>query len=118
VSGVVERFPSLFRLTGRARPRKLGRTAVGFAMSVGSLASIVGFAALSFLGATLPAAAQAESATGQSGTSLTLPQTTRSRIEIYLRPLLYRRCTDWYELQHRPSGTVLYPHMRCWWVRG
>jgi hypothetical protein len=34
------------------------------------------------------------------------------------RPLLYRRCVDWYELQHRPSGTVLYPQMRCWWVRG
>jgi hypothetical protein len=32
--------------------------------------------------------------------------------------LLYRRCVDWYELQYRPSGTVLYPQMRCWWVRG
>jgi hypothetical protein len=42
----------------------------------------------------------------------------RRRIEIYPRPLLYRRCTDWYELQHRPSGTVLYPQMHCWWVRG
>jgi len=40
------------------------------------------------------------------------------RIEIYPRPPLYRRCTDWYELQYRPSGTVLYPQMRCWWVRG
>jgi hypothetical protein len=30
----------------------------------------------------------------------------------------YRRCPDWYELQPRPRGTVLYPHMRCWWVRG
>jgi hypothetical protein len=42
----------------------------------------------------------------------------RRRIEINPRPLLYRRCVDWYELQHRPSGTVLYPQMRCWWVRG
>jgi hypothetical protein len=42
----------------------------------------------------------------------------RHRIEINPRPLLYRRCVDWYELQHRPSGTVLYPQMRCWWVRG
>jgi hypothetical protein len=46
------------------------------------------------------------------------PIRTRSRIEIHPRPLLYRRCTDWYELQYRPSGTVLYPQMRCWWVRG
>ncbi len=42
----------------------------------------------------------------------------RRRIEINPRPLLYRRCIDWYELQNRPSGTVLYPQMRCWWVRG
>jgi hypothetical protein len=46
------------------------------------------------------------------------PTRTRARIEIHPRPLLYRRCTDWYELQYRPSGTVLYPQMRCWWVRG
>jgi hypothetical protein len=87
-------------------------------MSARSYAAIAGFAVLSFLNATLPAAAQAESPTGQGGTSLTLPHTARPRIEIYPRRLLYRRCTDWYELQHRPSGTVLYPQMRCWWVRG
>ena len=46
------------------------------------------------------------------------PRHVRHRIEIYPRPLLYRRCVDWYELQHRLSGTVLYPQMRCWWVRG
>jgi hypothetical protein len=53
--------------------------------------------------------------------NLTTPPTplhARRRIEINPRPLLYRRCVDWYELQHRPSGTVLYPQMRCWWVRG
>ena len=43
---------------------------------------------------------------------------TGRRIEIYPGRLLYRRCVDWYELQHRPSGTVLFPQMRCWWVRG
>jgi hypothetical protein len=42
----------------------------------------------------------------------------RRRIEIYPGRLLYRRCVDWYELQHRPSGTVLFPQMHCWWVRG
>jgi hypothetical protein len=52
--------------------------------------------------------------------SLTTPPAPRAsrRIVINPRPLLYRRCVDWYELQHRPSGTVLYPQMRCWWVRG
>jgi hypothetical protein len=42
----------------------------------------------------------------------------RPRIEITPRPLLYRRCVDWLELQYRPSGTVLFPRYRCWWVRG
>jgi hypothetical protein len=28
-----------------------------------------------------------------------------------------RSCTDWYQLEHRPSGTVLTPQMRCRWVR-
>ena len=46
------------------------------------------------------------------------PSHSRPRILINPRPLLYRRCVDWYELQYRPSGTVLYPQMRCWWVRG
>jgi len=46
------------------------------------------------------------------------PHAVRRRIEINPRPLLYRRCVDWYELQNRPSGTVLYPQMHCWWVRG
>jgi hypothetical protein len=52
--------------------------------------------------------------------SLTTPPAPPNgrRIVIHPRPLLYRRCVDWYELQHRPSGTVLYPQMRCWWVRG
>jgi hypothetical protein len=52
--------------------------------------------------------------------SLATPPTPRAsrRIVINPRPLLHRRCVDWYELQHRPSGTVLYPQMRCWWVRG
>jgi hypothetical protein len=30
----------------------------------------------------------------------------------------YRQCQDWYETEHRPSGTVIVPKMRCWWVRG
>jgi hypothetical protein len=46
------------------------------------------------------------------------PRYVRRPIEIHPGRLLYRRCVDWYELQNRPSGTVLYPQMRCWWVRG
>jgi hypothetical protein len=46
------------------------------------------------------------------------PRQVRPRVEVGPPPIIYRRCTDWYELQHRPSGTVLYPQMHCWWVRG
>jgi len=42
----------------------------------------------------------------------------RPYIEVHPQRLLYRRCVDWLELQHRPSGTVLFPQYRCWWVRG
>jgi hypothetical protein len=54
----------------------------------------------------------------QSSKPTSPPRTVHRRITVNPRPLLYRRCTDWYELQYRPSGTVLYPQMRCWWVRG
>jgi hypothetical protein len=46
------------------------------------------------------------------------PHHARGRIIIHPGRLLYRRCVDWYELQDRPSGRVLYPRMRCGWVRG
>jgi hypothetical protein len=46
------------------------------------------------------------------------PRYTRPYIEIRPQRLIYRRCVDWLELQHRPSGTVLYPQYNCWWVRG
>lgn len=47
-----------------------------------------------------------------------VPPHARPYIEIRPQRLMYRRCTDWLELQHRPSGTVLFPRYRCWWVTG
>ena len=44
--------------------------------------------------------------------------TTKSFYRVAEPEAHYRRCPDWYELQPRPRGTVLNPHMRCWWVRG
>jgi hypothetical protein len=70
-----------------------------------------------FGSAASPAHAQQTSPIAEPSLT-TPPAPARRRIEINPRPLLYRRCVDWYELQHRPSGTVLYPQMRCWWVRG
>jgi len=79
--------------------------------------TITCLAALLFFSAAPPAHAQQTSPIAEPSLT-TPPAPARRRIEINPRPLLYRRCVDWYELQHRPSGTVLYPQMRCWWVRG
>jgi hypothetical protein len=68
----------------------------------------------------MPPATAQTTASPIAGPSEATPPPARHarRIVINPRPLLYRRCTDWYELQNRPSGQVLYPQKRCWWVRG
>ncbi len=35
----------------------------------------------------------------------------------YPGPGYARQCTSWLEPEARPSGTVIVPRMRCWWVR-
>lgn len=32
-------------------------------------------------------------------------------------PGAVRQCTSWLAPEHRPSGTVIVPHTRCWWQR-
>lgn len=87
-------------------------------MSLKLFIAIAGLATLTSLVAPPGALAQPSPFAQPSEPSLPGPASARTRIEVNPRPLLYRRCTDWYELQHRPSGTVLFPQMRCWWVRG
>jgi len=87
-------------------------------MSVKSLIVIAALAGLPVLAAPPGAAAQSGPVAQAGEPPLPAPSRAQRRIEIYPQPLLYRRCVDWYELQHRPSGTVLFPEMRCWWVRG
>jgi hypothetical protein len=36
----------------------------------------------------------------------------------YPGPYGVRHCVDWYTTEHRPSGTVITPQMRCTWTRG
>ena len=36
----------------------------------------------------------------------------------YPGPNAKRECVVRYVQEHRPSGTVIVPRMRCWWVRG
>jgi hypothetical protein len=80
-------------------------------------ASIVIALFVLLLGAPPRAAAQTESV-AQVEAQRPPPRYVRRPIVIHPGQLLYRRCVDWYELQNRPSGTVLFPQMRCWWVRG
>jgi len=41
-----------------------------------------------------------------------------TRFRVYPGRLLYRECTFRLAQQWRPSGTVIVPVQRCWWVRG
>ena len=89
-------------------------------MALQRFGAIAAMAALPLVCMAQPAVAQ-NSPLGRGEPLVFLPAPpphARPRIEIYPRPPLYRRCADWYELQYRPSGTVLYPQMRCRWVRG
>jgi hypothetical protein len=36
----------------------------------------------------------------------------------YPGPNGVRQCVNRYVLEPRPSGTVLVPRMRCWWIQG
>ena len=85
-------------------------------MSVKPLIVFASLAAVSFAAAMSSAAAQTQPPP-RTGAPYA---TTRAhpRIEVNPRPLIHRRCVDWYVLQHRPSGTVLFPAQHCWWVRG
>ena len=86
------------------------------AMFSKSLIVIAGFAMLPIIGLARPARSQDSTVTGQ-GPSFSLPE-QRPRIQVRPQRLLYRRCAVRYEIQNRPSGTVLYPAQHCWWVRG
>jgi hypothetical protein len=46
------------------------------------------------------------------------PQRPPTRFRVYPGRLLYRDCTFRLAYQWRPSGTVIVPVQRCWWVRG
>jgi hypothetical protein len=50
---------------------------------------------------------------------------TRARTRIRVTPDRYaspgfnavRQCTSWLAEEYRPSGTVIVPHVDCWWER-
>jgi hypothetical protein len=85
-------------------------------MSVKRMSVIAGGAVLTLLGAAPFEASMAQYVRGGPHA----PRLRHPRPYIVITPpqLLYRRCVDWLETQYRPSGAVLYPQYRCWWVRG
>lgn len=100
---------------------------------IGGLAAAIVLAAGAWIGGAWPAAAQATDARASSDISAQERQRPRIRVQPrqpaaspYPRPGAYswpgpgavRVCQDWYATEHRPSGTVVTPQMRCRWVRG
>jgi hypothetical protein len=97
---------------------------------------IAGLGVLALLAvAPLPRDAFAGSAVMPTASGDVSAQTRRPRIRVTPRqpsawpyprpgdysspgPNAHRDCTSWLEPEWRPSGTVIVPRMRCWWVRG
>ncbi len=44
-------------------------------------------------------------------------RTIATRLEVYPSSRQVRRCIDWYQIERRPTSTVLTPQMRCWWAK-
>jgi len=41
----------------------------------------------------------------------------RAPLQVEVTPSrLYRQCTDWYVIEHRPAGDTVVPRMRCRWA--
>ena len=70
--------------------------------------------------AVAPAAAEAAPAAKETVVASDLSAQSRPRARLRVTPgrLLYRECVFKLVPQWRPSGTVIVPRQRCWWVRG
>lgn len=68
----------------------------------------------------LPASAQTIANSGiATASDISSQREPRTRLRVYPgRRLLYRDCTFRLAQQWRPSGPVIVPVQRCWWVRG
>ncbi|MEJ0074316.1 MAG: hypothetical protein WDO17_02520 [Alphaproteobacteria bacterium] len=73
------------------------------------------------LGAVAPVTVVAAPAGKGAGASTDISAQERrppTRFRVYPGRLLYRDCAFRLAYQWRPSGTVVVPVQRCWWVRG
>jgi hypothetical protein len=78
------------------------------AVMLGTLVSALGEAMAA------PVSGAADAATDVSAQTRRPP----TRFRVYPGRLLYRDCTFRLAQQWRPSGPVIVPVQRCWWVRG
>jgi hypothetical protein len=99
-----------------------------------TLAVIALLAAALVDGPVSPAAAGERAQTAEASDLSAQTRRVRPRVRIYRQPAAWpyprpgyyswpgpnavRQCVDWYALENRPSGTVITPQMRCWWVSG
>jgi hypothetical protein len=94
---------------------------------------IIGLGAVTGAALLLSAAAVAQPAGAPDGVTMasetsefSAQQRRPARIIIRPRRYLYpypgpsavRHCTSWLQPEYRPSGPVIVPQMRCWWVEG
>ena len=104
------------------------------------LVATIATALLFGLLASAPGVAQSAGERVTAGKALAQSEPRRARTKVRVRPVYpYRRyhslypvpydieypgpnakreCIDRYVTEHRPSGTVIVPRMRCRWVRG
>lgn len=77
------------------------------------LTALIGVA---LAGGPSPAAAQRSDRSSQRYAVQSRPHITIRPRHRQLSPSATRHCTAWLRVEHRPSGTVLTPQKRCWWV--
>jgi hypothetical protein len=88
---------------------------------VAAMASVGFFLTVAGAAAAPALASDAAQATELSSQRRSRPVRTRVRVfapYTYPGPRAVRHCTSWLEPEWRPSGTVIVPRMRCWWVSG
>lgn len=94
----------------------------GIAAGVLAFSVVVSVALDSGRAAAQPRDARVSAEHGANGAELSAQRRYRRpplRIEVRPRQrLLYRDCRAWLEREWRPSGEVVVPRRRCWWVRG
>jgi hypothetical protein len=86
------------------------------------VASIVVMLLFALLGSA-PSVAQSASERVTASNAFAQSEPRRARTRLRVRPLYpYRRYHSLYpppyDIEYRPSGTVIVPRMRCRWVRG